>query len=43
VQVLIFWNAGVLRGKSAMHFGGGIDGVKHRIKTRDQTVAKALD
>ena len=42
MKMLIFRDAGVLRGKCPVHLGGGIDGVGHRLETRQQAVAKAL-
>ena len=42
VEMLIFRDADVLRGKCPVHLGGGIDGVGHRLETRHQAVAEAL-
>ena len=40
--MLVFGHADVLRGKCPVHLGGGIDGVRHRLETRQQAVAQAL-
>ena len=40
--MLIFGDAGVLRGKCPVHRGGGIDGVGHRLETRQKAVAQTF-
>ena len=40
--MLIFRDAGVLRGKCPVHLGGGIGGVGHRLETRQQAVAQTF-
>ena len=40
--MLIFRDAGVLRGKCPVHLGGSIDGVGHRLEPHHQPIAKAL-
>ena len=42
MKMLIFRDAGVLRVKCPVHLGGGIDGVGHRLETRQQAVAQAF-
>ena len=42
MKMLIFGDVGVLRGKRPMHLGSSIDGVGHRLETRQQAVAEAL-